>query len=196
MEKKMEKLMLLNVGGNSKAIALPDMYKSYEQHLLDIDPAVLPDVLCDARELKGMPSCSYDIVYCSHNLEHYYKHDVSKVLAGFIHVLKFGGAVHIIVPNMQKVFKTMIENDLDIDDVLYESSLGPILISDVIYGYSKQIEESGVDFFAHKYGFTAKSLNSALVSEGFSDVKIGFDGFNLIALAFKGFNNQKVYNWI
>lgn len=61
---------------------------------------VLPDVVCDARQLSQLPRATYDAVYCSHNLEHYYRHDVPKVLAGFSHVLKVGGFVHIIVPDM------------------------------------------------------------------------------------------------
>lgn len=79
---------VLNVGGNSKAIALPPIFDGYEHLLLDIDPTGKPDLLCDARELTSTPAAQYDAVYCSHNLEHYFRHDVPRVLAGFIHVLK------------------------------------------------------------------------------------------------------------
>jgi ubiquinone/menaquinone biosynthesis C-methylase UbiE len=182
----MTKKQLLNVGGNSKSIPIPSIYQNFEHHLLDIDSTGNPDVLCDARELHVLNESSYDVVYCSHNLEHYYKHDVKKVLSGFNHILKPGGAIHIIVPNMMKVFETMINEEMDIDDILYQSTLGPILISDVIYGYGKQIESSNQDFFAHKTGFTEKSLSKAFTDAQFENIKIGFDGYNLIGLAFKG----------
>ncbi|MDD1616033.1 MAG: type 11 methyltransferase [Methylococcaceae bacterium NSP1-2] len=84
---------VLNVGGNSKLIPLPPEYEGWDHVLLDIDPKVYPDVLCDARELMGLAGAQYDSVYCSHNLEHYYHHDVKKVLAGFSHVLKADGFV-------------------------------------------------------------------------------------------------------
>ena len=54
--------------------------------------------------------------------------------------------------------RSCVERGLDIDDVLYQSPAGPITVLDVIYGYAAEIESSGQDFFAHKTGFTEKSL--------------------------------------
>ena len=81
---------VLNVGGGSKLIAIPPHYAGWSQLMLDIDPNAKPDVLADARELARLEPALFDAVYCSHNLEHYYAHDVPKVLAGFAHVLKPG----------------------------------------------------------------------------------------------------------
>jgi SAM-dependent methyltransferase len=139
----------LNVGGNSKAILLPPIFDGYEHLLLDIDPKGSPDLLCDARELLTTPAARYDAVYCSHNLEHYYRHDVKKVLAGFVHVLKPHGFAHIRVPDIMDVIKIALARNLELDDVLYQSPTGPIQVLDVLYGYGLQIERSGVDFFAH-----------------------------------------------
>jgi len=181
--KKMKKV--LNVGGNSKAIPLPAQYVDFEHLLLDIDPKGEPDVLCDARELSTLEHEQFDMIYCSHNLEHYYRHDVKRVLKGFWDVLKPGGGVHIVVPDILSVMKTMVDKGLDIDDDLYESALGPIAVSDVIYGFGKQIEESGQDFFAHKTGFTHKSLVKALLSSGFNGIHTSEGGFSITAVAFK-----------
>jgi hypothetical protein len=63
----------------------------WTHHLLDIDERVRPDVLGDARELASLvPAGTYDAVYCSHNIEHYYPHDVPKVLRGFLHASEAG----------------------------------------------------------------------------------------------------------
>jgi ubiquinone/menaquinone biosynthesis C-methylase UbiE len=177
---------VLNVGGNSKDIALPPQYAEFEHLLLDIDPTGAPDIVCDARELKTLEIEQFDAVYCSHNLEHYYRHDVPKVLAGFLHVLKDGGFVHIKVPDLQGLMKVVIQKGLDIDDVLYESPAGPIMVLDVLYGYGVQIERSGQEFFAHKTGFTQKSLLSALQNAGFSKVYSGAGNLEVGAVAFKG----------
>lgn len=67
---------LLNVGGNNKAIAIPPYYAEYEHLIVDIDPAVKPDLLMDARELSKSEPDSHDAIYRSHNLEHYFTHDV------------------------------------------------------------------------------------------------------------------------
>jgi len=56
----------------------------------------------------------------------------------------------------------------EIDDTLYTSPAGPIRVVDVLYGYSRAIEQSGVDFYAHKTGFTRATLRRALEAAGFA----------------------------
>lgn len=180
---------ILNVGGNSKAIPLPPQYAGFEHVLLDIDPTGQPDIVCDARELTTLEGGQFDAIYCSHNLEHYYRHDVPRVLAGFLHVLKEGGVAHIRVPDIGEVMRVAVEKGLDIEDTLYQSALGPIMVLDVIYGYTAQIEKSGEGFFAHKTGFTRKTLLKVLYEAGFRQMfRVGAEGqgLEINVLAFKG----------
>ena len=176
---------VLNVGGNSKAIPLPAPYADYEHILLDIDPKGTPDLVCDARELVTLEPDQFDAVYCSHNLEHYYRHDVHKVLAGFMHVLKDDGFAHVVVPDIQEVMRLTVERGLDIEDVLYNSPAGPIRVLDVLYGYGKEIEESGQDFYAHKTGFTKKSLVKALQAAGFRKHFVRTGNLEITVFAFR-----------
>lgn len=183
---------VLNVGGNTKAIPLPPQYDGWDHVLLDIDPVVHPDVLCDARELKNLAPKQYDSVYCSHNLEHYYHHDVAKVLAGFIHVLKDDGFVFIRVPDMKAIMKMAVERDLEMDAPLLQTSEGYLSVRDVIYGWGEKIEQSGCDFYAHKTGFTQKSLFLTLQSAGFPLIFTSpISCLEIYALAFK--NNLTEY---
>jgi hypothetical protein len=181
-------LRFLNVGGGSKSIPVPGHYDGWVHLLLDIDPAGNPDVVCDARELQMLDTGMVDAVFCSHNLEHYYPHDVGKVLHGFRHVLKDDGFAEIRVPDIRSVMHRCVSANLDVEDVLYTSAAGPITVRDVIYGWGLQIEQSGVDFYAHKTGFTEKSLRRCLEAAGFHKVLIAenADAFELCALAFKG----------
>lgn len=181
---------VLNVGGNSKAIPLPPQYVEFEHLLLDIDPRGLPDIVCDARKLKTLDAGQFDAIYCSHNLEHYYRHDVQEVLAGFLHVLKDGGFAHIMVPDINELMRITIERGLDIDDVLYQSPAGPIMVVDVLYGYSIEIERSGQHFFAHKTGFTQKSLQNAINKAGFTMCYSKNGNLEINAVAFKGSPDQ------
>jgi len=176
---------VLNVGGNSRTIALPGVFAGWQQVLLDIDPQGKPDVLCDARKLDTLPASSYDAVYCSHNLEHYHRHEVPRVLAGFLHVLIPEGFALVRVPDLGELMRVVVEKSLDIEDVLYQSKAGPITVRDTLYGYGVEIERSGNDFYAHKTGFTQKSLTAMLVRSGFPQVFLGKGRYEIIAYAFR-----------
>lgn len=176
---------VLNVGGNNKAIPIPEQYDGWKHVLLDIDPKGGADVVCDARELIGLAGSDFDSIYCSHNLEHYYRHDVAKVLRGFVHVLKDDGFAYIRVQNIGELMRTVVQQGLDIDDFLYQSLAGPITVRDVIYGYGLEIETSGNDFYAHKTGFTRKSLTATLLNAGFNFVFTRVGELEVTAIAFK-----------
>lgn len=178
---------VLNVGGGSKQIPIPNWYRGWQHLLLDIDPVTGADVVLDARQLRALPGGQFEAVYCSHNLEHYYQHDVAKVLAGFLHVLKPDGFAEIHVPDMQQVMQYCVAHDSDIHGILYESAGGPITVHDVMYGWGRQIAASGVDFYAHKTGFTRDSLRAVLLAAGFAEVWVRppTKDFAVAALAFK-----------
>lgn len=177
---------VLNVGGNSKLIPLPGQYAAYEHLMLDIDPASGADIVCDARQLTRLEAAQFDAVYCAHNLEHYHRHEVPLVLAGFLHVLKDGGFAEIRVPDLAAVMQAAVAGNLDVEDVLYHAVSGPITVLDVLYGYGLEIERSGKDYFAHKTGFSQASLMRVLKRSGFSTIFSDRGRLEVVALAFKG----------
>src|SRR5438045_373142 len=69
----MQSRKVLNVGGGNKAIELPRQYVGFQHVLLDIDSRGSPDIVGDARQLAALDGSQFDAVYCSHNLEHYYR---------------------------------------------------------------------------------------------------------------------------
>jgi hypothetical protein len=171
---------VLNVGGGGRD--LPPMFKGWDQTLLDIDPAVKPDLVCDAKDMHKLPSGKYDAVYTSHMLEHFYRHDVPSVLGGFSHVLKPTGFAYVIVPDLGQVLASM--KDRDILDTLYMTSGGAVTFHDVLYGWNKVMAQGNL-FFAHKCGFTEQSLSKAML-RSFAKVYTAPDGsFNLHAYGFK-----------
>jgi SAM-dependent methyltransferase len=178
---------VLNVGGNNRAIPIPPYYAGFEHLLLDIDPRGEPDILCDARELavREAPG-QFDAIYCSHNLEHFHEFDVPKVLKGFHHVLKPEGFAEIRVPDMGALMQRIVAENLDMDAEVYTSPAGPIRVIDIIYGYQKEIEITGQEFYAHRTGFTPRSLTRVLRTHGF-DLVVLRKGrtLEIVALAFK-----------
>ncbi len=177
---------VLNVGGGSKAPPIPYYFDGWQHDLLDIDPRGAPEIVCDARQLQQLPGGVYDAVYCSHNLEHYYRHDGRKVVRGFHHVLNETGFAEIRVPDIAQVIAAVHQGQLELDDVLYQSPAGPITAHDIVYGLQTEIERSGQDFYAHKTGFTPKSLSNTLLAGGFQKVFVSTDALLAVhALAFK-----------
>jgi len=178
-------LKVLNVGGGAKG-ELPERYKGWEHVLLDIDPNVHPDILLDAREMETLPPEEYDAIICSHNLEHFYKHEVRGVLKGFLHVLKDDGFAEITVPHLTKLMETMQANHLDITDVWYRTAAGmPITFHDAIYGWSYAMEKGNL-FFAHRCGWTKRSLCDEIMQAGFEGgVQLWEDNSNIYTIGFK-----------
>jgi len=174
---------VLNVGGGPVRIS-PE-YEDWECWTLDIDAKYKPNFLMDARDIGHLEPGQFDAVYCSHNLEHYYEHEADAVLAGFYHVLTDTGFVDVRVPDARAVIEAVIQRDLALDSVLYESSVGPIRVCDVLWGYQKEIRESGHDYYAHKTGFSRRLLGQALKRAGFEYIVIGGGGYGLKALAYK-----------
>ena len=178
---------VLNVGGGSKEIPIPAHFDGWEHLLLDINPKGSPDIVGDARNLTDLGAGRFDAVYCSHNLEHYYKHEARRVLQGFVHILKPDGFAHVRVPEIGAVIRRAAAANLDIEDALYQSPAGPITVHDVLYGYGREIESTGVDFYAHKCGFSERSLRGMLQQAGFASVYAVTiaEAYEVQALAFK-----------
>ena len=158
----------LNVGGGSKSEPVRQSMPTRNTFSSTSTQQASPTYAWTQGSSRPSKEEAFDAVYCSHNLEHYFAHEVPLVLKGFLHVLKDDGFAEIRVPDMQSLFKEIVSRNLDIDDELYRSVQGPILVRDVIYGFGQEIEKSGVDFYAHRTGFSPSSLTAALKRAGFA----------------------------
>ena len=177
---------VLNVGGQSHGIQLPPPYSTFEHVLLDLDPTVGADLVLDVRELTSLEPQQFEAVYCSHNLEHVRQHDVPVVLAGFRHVLKPGGLAHIIVPDLQELMLVCVQQGIDLDGLLYESPMGPITPLDVLYGHGGMMAQSGQDFYAHRTGFSRRTLANLVEASGFSPMFCQQGNLELNLITFNG----------
>ena len=176
-------MRVLNVGGGGVRIA-PE-YDGWDVDLLDVDPRCNPDLEMDARDIELLAGGEYDAVYCAHNLEHYHEHEVDVVLQGFYHVLKADGYADVRVPDVKAVIVAVVQRDLDLDSKLYQAPVGPIRVCDVLWGYQKEIRESGQSYYAHLTGFSCDVLGKALKRAGFQHILIGSQHYELKALAYK-----------
>ena len=173
----------LNVGG-SKELSVPDYYKGWTHELATDEPDSGAEHNLSPRDLSKLPAGGYDAVYAAHVLEHFYAHDVLKVLAGIVHVLKPDGFAEFRTINLAAVMKQAVEKNLDLADTLYESEAGAVTVKDAIFGYYDE-EEGGDNAYAHRTGFTPKTLADMLTAAGFARVIVAGYAFNLLAYAFR-----------
>lgn len=140
---------------------------------LDIDPQHNPDIVGDMRDVQSYVTDKFDVVFSNHAIEHLYPHEVIDALQGFRKVLNDGGIVIVIVPNLKGIQPT--------EDVVYESTSGPITGLDMYYGLGRVLKE--MPYMAHHTGFVKESMEKALMESGYKKAEVREDdAFNLIAV--------------
>ena len=135
---------------------------------LDIDPTAQPHIV---GSITAIPTEAgiFDGLLSSHNIEHLYAHEVPLALAEFFRVLKPGGMVTILTPDMQPVCRAVANGGLA--RKVYDSPAGPIAPIDILWGHRLSIA-AGNAHMAHRTGFTAPILGQLLVAAGFTDVAV------------------------
>lgn len=124
----------------------------------DIREDVKPDVVCDLRHIP-VPDQTFDIVFSSHVLEHFGFTKVDKVIKEWSRILKVGGELRLVVPNLRYVGKRLQEDSMQATDMW------------VLYGeqdYPKNF---------HASGYTPKLLKALIESTGYYEniqIKEGF----------------------
>lgn len=165
------KRLVLHVGcGPPDHYVLHESFRRPEWHevRLDIDPGVRPDILASISDMSPVPSSSFDAVYSHHNIEHVFAHEVPRVMAEFLRVLRSGGEALISTPDLQGVAAVIATGRLH--ERLYRSEAGDISALDVVYGLQSDIA-NGREYMAHRTGFTLRTLSRALNQAGFVGIE-------------------------
>lgn len=133
------------------------------------------DVFADLRRPLPFPDSSASHIYCAHVLEHLRNPDESHVfLRECRRVLRRGGKIRVVVPDIGHYLQACLENDTDfwethqktwpwsrvqanrLDQTLRYAGAGPF----------------ANDFFGHQHGYDSASLVEVLRSAGFTPVKL------------------------
>lgn len=163
--------LVLHVGCGKEPIH--DFLDGYKEVRLDIDPTHNPDIVASLTDMGDIGE--FDAIYGCHVLEHLAPHEVAQAVKEFKRVLKAGGMVVMIVPNLAHVRPTR--------EVLYQSEAGPITGLDMFYGKESFVAEH--PYMAHKTGFVPETLKQALEAE-FSPVEVReLTGYNLLGIGVK-----------
>jgi SAM-dependent methyltransferase len=140
----------------------------------DIDPNTSPDIVRDMTKLGNIGL--FDVVFCCHALEHLYPHQLYYAITEFYRVLRPGGHVIILVPDLEDVKPT--------EDVLHRSDCGPISGLHLYYGDPNEIPHN--PYMAHHCGFVANGLKKVIECGGFEDVYTSrLPNYNLMGVGIK-----------
>lgn len=168
-------MRILHAGAGGQKVP-QEYFSAYEEVTLDIDPQCKPDMVGSMVDMHFIPDATFDAVYTSHTLEHLYAHDVRRCITNFCRILKPGGILMVVVPDLEFVQPT--------EEILYDSESGPISGLDMYYGHHAMVEEN--PYMAHHCGFTSDTMRTVLESCDFKIAKIICDNFyNLMAIAYK-----------
>jgi len=148
----------------------------YSTTYLDIEPKTNPDVVASMTDMGEIGP--YNVVFCSHALQHLSPHEVHPALSEFVRVLKPGGVAIILVPDLEDVKPT--------NDILPDYHLGPTVTGlHLFYGDHTQIKE--FPYLAHHSGFVKETLKQAMLEAGFAAATTERQSsYNLVGIGVKG----------
>lgn len=149
---------VLHVGCGTHNV--PEWLGPCDETRLDADERCKPDIVASMTDMGDVGT--FDIVFCSHALEHLSPGDVMKALAEFKRVLRPNGAVMVFVPDLEDIKPTF--------EKVYDSPMGPISGHDMYYGHTSASETN--PFMRHLTGFVKATLAGALTQAGFTRVRV------------------------
>jgi len=147
--------MKLNVGGQQTIGRFPEGWTCVD--ILD-GADIQQDI---AKVALPFEKGSVDAIYCSHVLEHIWKWDLPFVLNEFNRVLKSGGKLRVVVPDMDIALHRFMENKND-PDALDEC---------MKWWFDPSLNGEGKLFLNHVGGFNYMSLVDKLNSAKFTDIR-------------------------
>ena len=172
---------VLNVGFGGQTIHQAHMseeFHGHRQYSLDINKKLNPDIVGTATDMSMIRDNQFDAVYNSHIIEHLDFYDVTKAIKEFLRVLKPGGLIKMITPNLKSIAAKIADGGLL--DTVYLSPAGPITALDMLYGHRASVLHGGTDFMRHKTGFTKESFEKILLDAGIEEFKVEECGFDLV----------------
>lgn len=129
---------------------------------------------------SGLPSGDYDIVFCSHMLEHIPHFRIEKTIAEFNRIMKTGGTLRILVPSLKKAAEAYVNNDVSFFNTSkhYSDHLGiggsflRVMISpgNQTLAISREMDEI-LGGYAHLYSFDFVMMKILLEKWGYTNIK-------------------------
>ena len=164
---------VLCVGGSEQFQMMPSHYIGWRRELLSSEPNPEASIVQSLYKLDLLPGAAYDAVFFAHRLKNHPLHDAGRILHGFRHLIRPGGFVHIVVPDVMALMRHMLENDRDLEDAAYMSPAGSVSYHDVLFGRVNPTAGSATRLHEpHLCGYSPKVLKRVLFDNGFLDCHV------------------------
>jgi len=161
---------VLDIGcGNNPYIARKDEIVTTTDVRKDVNPVVV----CDAISLP-FDTEYFDKVRASHLLEHFGRNETHKVLDGWVRVLKTGGELEIIVPDIKWAAERILRSHEYFGVIEEEDTVISVLYGDQTYPTN-----------FHKMGFCGVNLQRELTILKLKIKEISHKGYELRVVAIK-----------
>jgi SAM-dependent methyltransferase len=169
------RLLHVGCGRKTRADLVPPFNQApWEEIRLDIDPAAEPDIVASITDMGMIADGSVQALWSAHNLEHLHPHEAEAALAEFRRVLVPDGFAVITTPDLQMIAEAIARGGLT--DTAYVAPAGPVAPIDMLYGFRPALA-AGQMQMAHRTGFTAATLETALLRAGFAAAAVRPDKF-------------------
>ena len=116
----------------------------------DIRPLDDIEIVCDAKKFPEEIYEQFDEVFASHILEHFNRFEVKNVLKEWSKLVRVGGIIDIVVPDVREMCQQLVEGHIDLEFFNY-----------LMFG------GNDYEYNVHKYGFDAALLGDMLAQLGF-----------------------------
>lgn len=167
-------MLILHAGCGNQTLPQSSLFEGATEVRLDIDPENQPDFIASIDNMGDIGP--FDGAWCSHCLEHLHWKDAEKAMKEFYRVLKPGGFLSIMVPDLEDVRPTE-------DPVYYVKGLGPVTGIDMLYGFRGYSKDN--PFMMHKSGYVSETLKEMFRQAGFQNIDVKRDYWNLVGVGVK-----------
>ena len=122
----------------------------------------------DCRKPLPFGDCMVDHILCSHFLEHVFPSEADEIISDFRRVLKPGGTVHIILPDILEMAKRYVKSAGDINPLVADEFITETLLSRSDRGSLKFrfLELLGGYGLSHKWMYDKYSMTQRVVRLG------------------------------